>query len=84
MSYAPEVIADGSGKWCGNGLRFATREEAESSAQDLMMRWYAVRETRAVESSDPVNYEYVDHRLVKADPLQPLRADAANEDLIVD
>ena len=29
-------------------LRFATREEAEANVQDLMMRWFAVRETRVV------------------------------------
>ena len=30
---------------------------------DLMMRWYAVRDTRVVGSDDPVNYRYVDGRL---------------------
>jgi hypothetical protein len=63
MSFKPEVIADTSGKWCGNALRFATREEAEANVRDLMMRWFAVRETRVVESDDPVNYRYVDGRL---------------------
>ncbi len=37
MSWKPEVIADSSGKWAGNALRFATREEAESQVLDLMM-----------------------------------------------
>ena len=55
MSYAAEVIADASGKWCGNVLRFATREEAESYVADLAARWTSVRETRVIESSDPVN-----------------------------
>lgn len=63
MSYAPEVIADNSGKFCGNALRFATREEAEANVLDLSMRWMAVRETRVVESPDPVNYSYVNGRL---------------------
>src|ERR1700736_2588917 len=63
MSFNPEVIADASGKWCDNALRFATREEAEANVRDLMMRWFAVRETRIVESDDPVNYRYVDGRL---------------------
>jgi len=63
MSFKPEVIADSSGKWCGNALRFPTREEAEANVRDLMMRWYAVRESRVVESDDPVNYRYVDGRL---------------------
>jgi hypothetical protein len=59
MSWAPEIIADGTGKWSGNALRFATREEAESNVRDLAFRWFAVRETRVVESTDPVNYSYV-------------------------
>jgi hypothetical protein len=64
MSWKPEVIADNSGKWCGNALRFATRAEAESQVRDLFARWTAVRETRAVESSDPVNYRYVNGALL--------------------
>jgi hypothetical protein len=47
MSFKPEVIADPSGKWCGNALCFATHEEAEANVQDLMMRWFAVRATRS-------------------------------------
>jgi hypothetical protein len=54
-SFKGEVIADSSGKWCGNGLRFATREEAEAYIQDLFSRWTLVRETRVVESDEPVN-----------------------------
>jgi hypothetical protein len=53
-SFAAEVIADSSGKFVGNGLRFATREEAEGYVHDLMMRWTSVRETRVVESDDLV------------------------------
>jgi len=56
MSYIPEVIADSTGKWIGNALRFATKAEAEAYVQDLMWRWTAVRDTRVVESADPVNY----------------------------
>jgi hypothetical protein len=63
VSCKPEVIADASGKWCGNALRFATREEAQSNVQDMMMRWFAVPETRVVECDDPVNCRYVDGRL---------------------
>jgi hypothetical protein len=63
MSWKPEVIADSSGKWCGNALRFATRDEAEANARDLMMRWLGVRETRVVECDEPVNYRYVHGRL---------------------
>lgn len=63
MSWKPEVIADGIGKWAGNALRFATKEEAESNVYDLMMRWMSVRETRVVECDDPVTHTYVDHVL---------------------
>lgn len=55
MSFKPEVIADGSGQWCPNGLAFETEEEARVWVQDLSMRWLAVRETRVVESEEPVN-----------------------------
>jgi hypothetical protein len=75
MSWKPEVIADASGKWWGNVLRFATREEAKANVQDLMMRWFAVRDTRVVESDDPVNYRYADHRLASLAPeeLEPTK-----------
>ena len=62
-SYKPEVIADSTGKWCGNSLRFATREEAEQNVRDLAFRWTSVRETRVVESDEPVNYSYRDRQL---------------------
>ena len=35
MSYAAEVIADNSGKFCGNSLRFATEHEAQEYVRDL-------------------------------------------------
>ncbi len=66
MSFAPEVIADDSGKWAGNALRFATKEEAEANVRNLMMRWLSVRETRVVESDDPVNYRWVNGKGLEA------------------
>lgn len=63
MSFAPEVIADSSGKWCGNGLRFATYDEAMANVRDLCDRWTSVKDTRVVESTDPVNYRWVDGQL---------------------
>jgi hypothetical protein len=48
----------GETQWCSNALRFATEREARANVQDLAFRWLAVREWRAVESSDPVNYAY--------------------------
>lgn len=64
MSWRPEVIADGGGKWVGNGLRFATKEEAEANVKNLEARWILVRETRVVESEDAPNYAWVDGGLV--------------------
>jgi hypothetical protein len=54
MSWKAEVIADNSGKFVGNALRFATENEAKGYAADLFSRWTSVRETRVVESEDPV------------------------------
>lgn len=54
MSYRPMVYVHG--EWAGNGLRFATKEEAETSAYLLANRWTLVDDWRADESDDPVNY----------------------------
>lgn len=56
MAYKAEVIADSSGKWAGNALVFATREEAEIYVSDLALRWRLVRETRTVETDEAPNY----------------------------
>jgi hypothetical protein len=63
MSYAAEVIADNSGKWCGNALRFATHDEATLYVRDLANRWTMVRDTRVVTSSDPVTYRIANGQL---------------------
>jgi hypothetical protein len=47
-----EVIADSTGEWCGNRMRFKTQAEAEAYVFDLAMRWTAVRDTRVVECGD--------------------------------
>jgi hypothetical protein len=61
MSWKQEIIADSSGKWSPNGLRFASEAEARASVEHLMWRWTAVTDTRVVECDDPVlhrwNYE---------------------------
>ena len=74
MSWKAEVIADGSGKFCGNGLRFATEEEAKIYAIDLSYRWTLVRDWRVVESDGPVNYQITDDGVI-----QPIKE---GEDLI--
>jgi hypothetical protein len=56
MSFKPEVRTGSDPKFYGNNLAFATREEAERSAKDLMSRWMLVVEWRVVESDQPVNY----------------------------
>jgi hypothetical protein len=70
MSWKPEVIADNSGKWAGNAVRFATKEEALADVHDLMMRWMLVRETRVVECDDPVNYKRVNGQSVPVEEVE--------------
>lgn len=53
-SFKVEVIADDSGQWTGNALRFESKNAAEAYAKDLHSRWMAVREWRVVETKDPV------------------------------
>jgi hypothetical protein len=52
-------------EWAGNALVFATREEAEDNARELMSRWMLVTDTRADETDDPVNYQWADRKLVR-------------------
>jgi hypothetical protein len=66
-SFKSEVIADNSGKWAGNALRFATESEALTYVKDLKRRWILVTDVRVVESSDPVNYRIVDNCLEPID-----------------
>lgn len=65
MNYKPGVSTDESGKLYTNALVFATREEAIASAEELMMRWMAVRSTGVVETEEPVNYRFVDGQNVR-------------------
>jgi len=53
MSYRPMVQV--SGAWAGNGVRFATEDEAMASARDLMSRWTLVENYGSEYSDDPVN-----------------------------
>jgi hypothetical protein len=64
MSWIFEVVADPSGRWYGNDLRFATMEEARNYAADLKERWRGARNTRVVESDDaPVTHTYRNRQL---------------------
>jgi len=60
MSFAAEVIADASGKWAGNAIRFGTAMEAEQYVADLKNRWFSVTQTRVIESDDPITQQIVD------------------------
>ena len=56
-SFKPAVeVAGEAGRYHTNNLAFATREEAERSARDLMSRWMLVTNWSVVESDQPVNY----------------------------
>lgn len=57
-SWKPEVFVEG--KWAGNGLRFATKDEAERSGRELLSRWFVPTDSRATESSDYPNYRLTD------------------------
>jgi len=64
-SFAAEVIADSSGKWVGNGVRFPTEQEAKDYVRDLARRWTLVRDTRVVMSTEPPNYNWVNNGPVR-------------------
>ena len=69
-SFKPAVEVVGEpGKFHTNNLAFATSEEAERSAKDLMSRWMLVTNWSVVESDQPVNY-----RLDEAGQLQEVKA----------
>ena len=66
-SWAPEVMVEG--KWSGNAVRFATKEEAESYGVGLLARWFVPTDSRAVPSPDPVNYRLLtDGRIEEVRP----------------
>ena len=60
MSFKPSVSTDGGATFNENNLAFATREEAELSARDLMARWMLGTDWRVIESDQPVNYAIKD------------------------
>lgn len=56
MSFKPVVRVSIDPKWYGNSLAFATRKEAQYSAEELTSRWLLVVEPGVEESDEPVNY----------------------------
>jgi len=65
MSWKPEIFTEG--KWYPNGLAFSTKEEGEAAAEKTYQNWTAAEDHRAVESNQPVNYRYVDGKLISVD-----------------
>lgn len=65
-SYAPswkcEALAEN--EWVSNALRFATRQEAIDYGVDLMSRWMAAKQTREVQTGDPVTHRFVSGKLI--------------------
>jgi len=60
MGWKPQVKVAGNGdKWAHNALVFATENEAQDSAFDLMMRWTAVTDHGAVEVAEEATHTYV-------------------------
>ena len=70
MSFKPEVRTGTDPKFYDNNLAFATREEAERSARDLMNRWMLAVECRAVESDQPANYRLDEQGTLHAVPAE--------------
>lgn len=52
LPFRVQVIADNSGQWAGNGMRYATKEEAQDAARDLASRWLLVRRWRVMETGE--------------------------------
>lgn len=62
MSWKPAIKTQGE-DWNHNAMRFATKEEALASANDIYSRWMLATAFDAHESDDPVNYKIVDNIL---------------------
>jgi hypothetical protein len=56
MSWKAEMKC--AGEWSSNSLRFATQAEAEASGKELLSRWFLPTDSRATESTDPINYTF--------------------------
>lgn len=61
MSWKPVFQIGNDPKWYDNAQRFATNGEARASALARFVAWTMPTAYDAHESSDPVNYEWVDN-----------------------
>ncbi len=62
-TWKPQVKVQGD--WAGNALVFATEAEAYENAKNLFGRWILCEDYRAVESTEAVNYKWVNGQLEK-------------------
>lgn len=77
MNWRPMVRVNDR-EWCGNALVFASKQEAEANAHDLLMRWMLVTDSRADETNDPVNYKWAGGKLVAVEPSLPAASRASH------
>ena len=59
-SFKAGAVVSGERQPAYNALRFATREEAEQYGRDLAGRWMLVERIVVEESTDVVNYQWID------------------------
>jgi outer membrane receptor protein involved in Fe transport len=52
-----EVLADSSGVWTGNGLRFDNLDEAKAYGLDLSLRWTLVRDWRVIDTDGTIHFD---------------------------
>lgn len=55
MAFLIEVVADASGKWAGNAMRYGDFQSAKDAAIDLANRWLLVTKARVVEFDEDEN-----------------------------
>jgi hypothetical protein len=58
MSYAIEVKVYNDPEFYPNGIRLATKDEAEAYGRNKVYNWTMADEYRVVESEDAVNYQW--------------------------
>lgn len=54
--WKPEMYIPSEDKWHGNGLVFATEQEALDWGRGLLMRWFVPTDSRAVPTDEEPNY----------------------------
>ena len=59
-SFKAGAVVHGERQPAYNALRFATREEADKYGRDLAGRWMLVERIVVEESTDLVNYQWID------------------------